>query len=164
MSGIIICANYGSGPVKEMIHEFKYNGILEFAEMLGELMVERLKIGLPKGELVVVPVPLHRCRQGQRGFNQSELLARYVSKKLKLHGGLALSRVKNTDPQVGKSGMYRKTNIESAFRIEDKEFIEGKTVLLVDDVATTGSTLNECAKVLKSSGAKSIWGVVVSRG
>ncbi len=164
LAGIILSAGYEGGPVKEMIHHLKYNGILEFADMLGELMVERLRRKVPKGEIVVVPVPLHRNRQGQRGFNQSELLARYVSKKLKLPGGLALSKVVNTDPQVGKSGVYRKSNIQSAFRVEDKGLIEGKTVLLIDDVATTGSTLNECAKVLKSAGAKSVWGVVAARG
>lgn len=164
LSGIILCANYKKGPVKEMIHQLKYNGILEYADMLGELMVERLRGKLPKGEVVVVPVPLHRRRQGGRGFNQSELLARYVSKRLKLPGGLALSRIINTDPQVGKSGIYRKTNLAGAFIVDDIDLIKDKTVLLIDDVATTGSTLNECAKVLKSSGAKSVWGVVVARG
>jgi ComF family protein len=157
-----------------MIHEFKYNGIVELSEMLAELMVERLKSKLPAGGIVVVPVPLHKKRQGLRGFNQSELLARYVSKRLNLPGGTALARTRNTDPQVGKSGMYRKTNLKGAFEVLDPELVSNKTVLLIDDVATTGSTLNECAKILKSSGlpaealakagAKAVWGVVVARG
>lgn len=184
LSGIIICAHYQAGPVKEMIHQFKYGGLTELSEILGELVVLRLKIGLPTGSstpgvnrirhprgdpagranLVVVPVPLHKKRQGYRGFNQSELLARYISERLNLPGGLALARTKNTDPQVGKSGMHRKTNLKSAFEVGDADLIFGKTVLLIDDVATTGSTLNECAKVLKSAGAKTVWGVVISRG
>ncbi len=165
LDGLIVSARYDQGPTKEMIHELKYGGLAELAPMLGELICQRLRYKLPRGDLLwVVPVPLHPRKEKERGFNQAELLARYLSNELELHGSLALERTRYTDPQAKLSGTKRRTNITDAFRIADAESIEGKTILLVDDVATTLSTLNECAKVLKEAGAKKVWGVVVARG
>jgi ComF family protein len=163
LSGIITASRYEIGPIKEMVHYLKYSGITSLAEVLAELMVERLEREMPKGNLVVVPVPLHRKREFSRGFNQAELIARHISKRLNISGGTALSRIKNTQSQVNLSGNLRRINLINVFRCEDKELITGKTVLLIDDVTTTGSTLNECAKVLKENGAKKVFGVVVAK-
>jgi len=164
LDGLIVAAIYDKGPTKEMIHELKYGGLTELAPMLGELIVERISNHLPPGHLVVVPVPLHKKREGKRGFNQSELIARYLSEPLGFSGSLALERVKNTDPQVSLSGEKRRKNLIGAFRVVDPEMVLDSTILLIDDVATTLSTLNECAKVLKGAGAKKVWGAVVARG
>ena len=122
-----------------------------------------MKNRIPPAPLVVIPVPLHKNRQDLRGFNQSELIARKLSKKLNLPGGCALARTKDTEAQVSLSREFRLTNLVGAFTCTDKEFITGKNILLVDDVATTLSTLNECARALKDAGAKKVWGIVVAR-
>lgn len=163
LTGIITAARYESGPIKEMIHHLKYSGIIELIPPLGELIVERLKRDFPTGKIVVVPVPLYKKREFMRGFNQSELLARYVSKCLSLSGGLALERVRNTESQVKLSGEMRRINLKNAFRCVDRELVSGKTILLIDDVTTTGSTLDECAKILCDNGAKRVFGVVVAK-
>ena len=163
LTGLIAAARYETGPVKEMVHHLKYSAITSLAEPLGELMVERLKRDLPAGNLIVVPVPLHKNREFIRGFNQSELIARHVSKRLNIAGGCALKRVVNTQSQVSLTGKLRKINLNGAFQCCDSELIEKKTVLLIDDVTTTGTTLNECAKILRKNGAKQVFGVVVAR-
>lgn len=162
-SGLIVAARYEQGPIREMIHHLKYSAITDLAEPLSELVCERLERDMPKGGLVVVPVPLHKKRELSRGFNQSELIARFVSNRLNIPGGLALKRVKNTDSQVSLSGDLRRINMVGAFQCVDIELILNKTVLLIDDVTTTGSTLNECAKILRKNGAKQVFGVVVAR-
>lgn len=177
LAGLIIAARYDRGPIKEMIHGFKYQGLTELGPMLGELIVERLKDRLPvKGtvpsrglspgrhDLLITPVPLHKKKQSQRGFNQAELIAKYVSRKLEIPGELVLERTRETDSQVKLSGEKRRQNLVGAFKINKPDLAIGRTILLVDDVTTTGSTLNECAKVLKTAGAKAVWGVAIARG
>lgn len=163
LTGIIAATRYEIGPIKEMVHHLKYSAITCLAEPLSELIIERLKRDLPKGNLIVVPVPLHKKRENSRGFNQAELIARHISKGLNISGGLALVRVKNTESQVKLTGKKRRINLAGAFECIDPELIENKVVLLVDDVATTGTTLNECAKILRENGAKQVFGVVVAR-
>lgn len=163
LAGIYICARYDAGPIREIIYGLKYQGYLDIVPVIGELIVERIRDNLPKGELVVVPVPLHPRKKAIRGFNQAELIARYVSKRLDLKGGNALVRIKNTRSQVEFNRAKRLANMEGAFRCEDRGLVQGKIVLLVDDVVTTGATLNDCARALKEAGAKKIWGAVLAR-
>lgn len=163
LSGLIVAARYDAGPIKEMIHHFKYSGFTGLADSLSEIICLGLRKNLPKGPLVIVPVPLHKNKEGIRGFNQSELISREISRNLKISGGCAISRIRDTRTQVSLNKHDRMENLIGAFRCVDKEFIEGKNILLIDDVATTFTTLNECAKVLKDTGAKKIWGVVVAR-
>lgn len=163
LKGIIVAAHYDKGPVKEMIHHLKYSGFVSLSEHLGELICQQLTTQFEKIDFVVVPVPLHISRKNSRGFNQSELIARYVSKKLDLSGGDALVRQRETKSQVELPRSQRLTNLEDAFSCHDPELILDRKVLLIDDVATTGATLNECAKALKNAGAKEIWGAVVAK-
>ena len=113
---------------------------------------------------LLVPVPLHINKQTKRGFNQSEIIAQYVSNRTKIPFKNALARIKQTESQVGLSGEERRSNLEGAFQCNEKSAVSGKTIFLVDDVTTTYSTLNECATELKSAGAKKIYGLVVARG
>ena len=163
LSGLIVAASYDAGPTKEMIHHLKYSGFTELADSLSEMLYQVIRKNMPKGDFVAVPVPLHRNREASRGFNQSELIVRNLSKKLHLHGGCALTRIKDTETQVNLNRELRKQNLSGAFVCKDKDLIKGKYVLLVDDVATTLTTLNECAKALKDAGAKKIWAAVVAR-
>lgn len=164
LSAILIASRYNVGPTKKLISYFKYEGFVGLALPLAELIVSQIKkanVGL--NNTIIVPVPLYIGRKNRRGFNQSELLARHISKRLSLPGGEVLERTKDTTPQVSLTRANRLSNIENAFVCADPDLIAGKTVILIDDVMTTGATLNECAKVLKKSGTKKVIGAVIAR-
>lgn len=153
------------GPVMDAIHLFKYGGRTGIAEPFGTLMSEYLnkwQNDLP--DLLIIPVPLHRKRLRERKFNQSLLIARQVSEKS--DNGLdflTLRRTRETKPQTGLKRNERQKNVRRAFALKDPMNVKGRTILLVDDVATTGSTLNECARVLKKAGVKTVLCLVFAR-
>ncbi|MPN63343.1 hypothetical protein SDC9_211101 [bioreactor metagenome] len=107
---------------------------------------------------IVVPVPLHRRRLRKRGYNQSELLARHICKRegLRLEAG-ALRRIKDTTSQTHKHKQERMKNVFAAFVVVSPDAVKDKTILLIDDVITTGATLGECALMLKHYGAKRVY-------
>lgn len=140
------------GRVLDAIHKFKYGGDTSLAGPLASLIRHS---HFAQGFSVVVPVPLHPGRLKQRGFNQSLLIARELSRECRLPLAYnRLRRARDTNQQVGLKAAERKKNVLGAFTLDDAGFFRGKKVLLVDDVITTGATLNECAKVLKRSGAE----------
>lgn len=161
--GIVAAVKYEAGPIKELIYQFKYYGFTALSLHLGELICHQLGRSFCFKNTVLVPVPLHIKRKNQRGFNQSELLARYISAKLGIRGGDALKRTKNTPPQAALSKKDRLLNISDAFVCEDPDLVYKKTVILIDDVASTGATINECAKALKKAGARKVFGFVVAK-
>lgn len=120
---------------------------------------------IPQSEFVLIPVPLDKKRLRWRGFNQAEELAKGISKFLNIEIlNNILIKTKETLPQVELSDEERKENIKGAFACQNQEKIKGRKILLVDDIYTTGSTMEECARVLKKAGAKEIIGIVVARG
>jgi ComF family protein len=145
-------------PLREIIHLFKYGKKRYFRAFLGELVVDYLREHADmSGYDAIIPVPLHWRRYYSRGFNQAADLARPLSR----HFGIpivraCLRRVRYTRPQVLLSAEERSTNIKNAFRVTRPGKIAGKNLLLIDDVITSGSTLNECARVLKKSGASTV--------
>jgi ComF family protein len=164
LSGIIIAADYRKGPTKELIHYLKYNSLKEVLPILADLLIDQLINSEFRGEVVITSVPLHKYRQNIRGFNQSEILAKVVAEKTGFNHEQLLKRIKHKKTQVELSGKERRENLAGVFAPIESKVIFGKTVILVDDVSTTGTTLEECAKTLRVSGARQIWGLVIAKG
>lgn len=154
-----------NGAVLTAIHRFKYGSKSLLADPLGLLLTQYAENWVRKQDSVLImPVPLHPRRLRERGFNQSLLLARPVAKKLHAElDFLSLRRVRYTSPQTGLRKEERRKNVRGAFGVETPEAVEGRTVLLIDDVATTGNTLSECASVLKRSGCDKVICLVLAR-
>jgi len=149
------------GAVREAVHQLKYRGLRGLASTMGVLMASYLRSRPLQAELLV-PVPLHRRRLRQRGYNQSALLARAVGKAVGLPcDESVLTRTLDSGPQVGLSRTQRALNVQDSFRCSGN--IADKAIILVDDVATTGSTLSACAEALREAGARSVWGLVLAR-
>lgn len=150
--------NYG-GAASLLITKLKFGGKRYIAEPMAKFMTDRLL----EAELaadVVIPVPLHPNRKKQRGFNQSELLAEVIAEGLRLPLDVtSVIREKDTLASSGLSGgrTAREENVKDAFAVKEKEKIKGKTVLIVDDVLTTGTTANVLSQALKKAGAKSVY-------
>ena len=144
------------------MHRFKYQGWRRLASPLAQLLAERLVVeGLASS--MVVAVPLHPDRHRQRGFNQSDLLAIELRRRLDLREPQGrLVRIRATVPQVGNDRLHRWKNVQDAFAWRGAR-LDGRPLMVVDDVATTGATLEACATALKSAGAGSVIGVTVAR-
>jgi ComF family protein len=146
------------------IHQFKYGAKSALADSLGPLLAHFAESWVREPGVLTMPVPLHPKRLRERGFNQSLLLARHVAKKLAAGlDFLSLRRVRHTPPQTALGSEERRKNVRGAFEVIDAEAVKGKVVLLIDDVATTGNTLNECARVLNKSGCKKVLCLTLAR-
>ena len=147
-----------TGRERDIIRNFKY----EFGPPMGGFMkgiIEKYAdLDKLRGFDCYVPVPLHKKKQNMRGFNQAIILANALSEIVGIASVNSLLRIKNTLPQSGLDSLERRENIKDAFIVDDslKGSVEGKYILLVDDIYTTGSTMNECAKTLKAAGAKRV--------
>ncbi len=155
------------GPIKKAIHWLKYKDVTGLAKILSDLMVEEVQeLGLDFGfDTIIIPVPLHWRRAWKRGFNQAELLANCFGKSLNLtvRDGL-LRRTRNTEPQIKLRHNERQKNVAGAFEVPKgkKKEAKGRDFLLIDDVCTTGATLNACANALKRSGARYVWALTLA--
>jgi ComF family protein len=152
--------NYGlyEGVLAEAINQLKFHGIKRLSKPLGRLL---LSLDLPKMD-GIVPVPLSVKRLRERGFNQSLLIARVVSKAIRVPLLMdILFKKKETTPQIGLSAKQRQTNLKDAF--EANGDIKGLHLLLVDDVMTTGATVTECSRQLRKAGAKEVVVLTLAR-
>jgi ComF family protein len=150
------------GPVRLAIHQLKYRGRKDQAAVLADMMVRVWEREQPDPQMAL-PIPLHRKRHQERGFNQSAWLTREFAQQVGIPVQLdGLARIRATAPQVGLSGHERQDNVKDAFQA-NAQIVRGKSVLLIDDVCTTGSTLKSAAAALHGAGAVRIWAYTVAR-
>lgn len=157
----LLCAFLFEGTMRQAIHRLKYRGARHLAEPLAHLLLDELG-RVPRPDLVV-PVPLHPARYASRGYNQSALLADVIGRALAVtvrEDGLR--RIRDTPAQVSLSGPARWLNVRGAFEATASD-LRGRSVLLIDDVATTGSTLRAASLALKSAGAGRVDAMVLAR-
>lgn len=164
---LIVAACRYEGLLRELLQRFKYGRDQSLIRPLGDLLAGVLDDPRLQGKAfdAVVPIPLHPLRQREREFNQSELLARDLGKRMGIPVADLLQRTRRTAPQAGFDRAARMKNLEGAFVLaKGKQLPPDALLLLVDDVSTTGSTLDACAAVLMEEGASEVCGVVVARG
>ena len=166
---------YGAyeGGLRELIHLLKYQRVEPAAQVLGRMLADSVASLESEfdGSVLVIPVPLHGSKLRQRGFNQSELIARNALFLLRRGASSPgyemvnslLVRKRPTESQVGMTREQRQANMKGAFAVLDKQRVAGRSVLLVDDVFTTGTTAGECSRVLLKAGAQNVWVATVAR-
>ena len=162
LTALAVACYFDVGPIRTAIHAVKYGGVYELAPILAGAFLAVVPEGvMGKSDWVVVPVPMTPARFKERGYNQAELMARDLADKLDLVilGGLLKIRV--TEPQATLPRAQRLINLRGS--MEAMGELAGLKVILVDDVATTGATLEECARALREAGVKRVCGVVIAR-
>jgi ComF family protein len=162
LDGLICLFHYGT-PIKELIHELKYRLVAD----LREVLISEIKKGKRLSEFdfsgfYFVPVPLHRQREAWRGFNQSKYLGTRLARFLKTSlASDVLTKLRDTTPQAKLSRLERLRGAKGTF-LGEKEQVKDRQFIVFDDVWTTGATLKEAALVLKRSGARKVWGLVLA--
>jgi ComF family protein len=159
------CARY-EGVVKDVILLFKYRGFEVLGQTLGDFMFLTLgkEEDLWSGLDAIIPVPLHPKKEKKRGFNQSRILAKRLAEQKKIAlVDKQLIKLRNSPAQTSLEGRERAKNVKGAFQVRNSGELKGKTVLLVDDVYTTGSTLRECSLALKKAGVEEIRAVTIAQ-
>jgi ComF family protein len=146
------------GSLQEAIHRWKYEGKTHLTPFFAEWLAEGLnRYWEPDSLDLLIPVPLHTQRLRQRGFNQALLLVKELSRRTGIpYQKTILQKEKSTIPQVNLSGVEREKGVRGTFHVIRKEELLGKSILLVDDVYTTGATVNECSKVLLRGGVERV--------
>jgi ComF family protein len=162
------CALYDAAdtvehPLKSVLQRYKYNRDVSLAGPLAELLSQRCPVVIPAYD-VIMPVPLHVSRLRWRGFNQAQLLVKPLARRAGLPvDALSMERVRPTRPQVELTEAERRQNVAHAFRVTRPERVRQRRILLVDDVYTTGATVDECSRELKRAGAASVDVLVLAR-
>lgn len=161
----IYAVNRYAGAIRNLIKRFKYNGIESLSVPLGNILIEGTKGCDILNEIdIIAPVPLFWRKRVKRGFNQSAILAKRLAKHYSIPLSIGnLYRTRNTATQTQLSRTERLDNVEDAFAVKKPEKFDDRTILLVDDVMTTGITASECAYELKESGAKKVFVIILAR-
>ncbi len=160
-----VAAYRSRGIVREIIHDFKYRRQIYLSHLVERWLRAALDDERLRGRRldVIVPVPLHPTRQRERGFNQASLLAKLLSTEISVPSKPLLERIRYTTTQTALDRAERIENLHNAFRLRKTANVRDLRVLLIDDVLTTGSTLSECARVLKRAGAISVHAATAAR-
>ncbi|MDP3990732.1 MAG: ComF family protein [Candidatus Nealsonbacteria bacterium] len=154
------------GIIEKAIYKIKFDGCYDIIEGLVEKALEKIELNLPE-DTVITYVPMWKKKERQRGFNQSELIARQLGAVLRLAEHNLLEKKRDNQSQVGLNPKEREENVKGVFELSKPGFDQTKpgfrNVLLVDDVYTTGATMNECRKVLKKTGIRNIYGFTIAK-
>jgi competence protein ComFC len=160
---VISAGSYGNPALKRILRQFKYGRSRALKDELTDLMLKAAKFYLASGAQILA-IPMTAERKRERGFNQAELLAKTLAEKVNLRFEDGLVKIKKTKPQAEiKNREERLKNVKGVFGLKSG-FNPDKTVILIDDISTTGATLSEAGRVLKKAGAKNIIGLVVAAG
>ena len=153
------------GIIRDKILQYKFEDKAYIYKTFAKIVLKNKKVcGLLKKYDIIIPVPIHKKRKLQRGYNQTQLIAKEISKNIdiKLCNNVLIKN-KNTIAQSKLNKNKRKQNIKGAFKVLNVQNIQGKNVLLFDDIYTTGSTANECSKILKEAGAKTVGVLTIAK-
>lgn len=145
--------------IRNLILDYKFNDKSYLYKIFAEIIIKNKKIcGILEKYDIIIPVPIHKKRKRQRGYNQSELIAREIANRIQNieYKNDVIQKIKHTLPQSSLSKEQRKQNVKNVYKVIKKEKIENKNVILFDDIYTTGNTVNEVAKIAKENGAKEI--------
>jgi ComF family protein len=162
LSGVVAYGHFRDPIWKEIIHRYKYSGISAAGTELAELLAVTVMDNGPSFD-VIVSVPVSRKRLNERGYNQAEVLAVELGHLVQKPTLGVLKKKIHTASQVGLKRKDRLDNLKGAFETNNGVVIKGQRVLLIDDVFTTGATMDECARVLRKSGAQQVWGAVLAK-
>ncbi len=156
---------YYKDYVRRAVLRFKFSGCSCYSRRLGAIMSECAENNLDCGSIDMIScIPLSKKRLHDRGYNQAELLAREISKAVDVKFVPTLKKIKNNNAQSTiKDAKLRAKNVVGVYTVTDPETVNGKYILLVDDVVTTGSTVSECARMLKKAGAKAVYCITLAR-
>jgi competence protein ComFC len=154
------------GVLRELIHRFKYGRQFYLRRVLAEFLIDAMQDARIQADPAdyLVPVPLHPTRFRERGFNQADALAETLSKRTRLPILRCIERRRYTNTQTRFDRVERMQNLRNAFSLRKSRDVRGKHLVLLDDVLTTGSTLHECALVLRGAGAESVRAITIARG
>ncbi len=160
---LFFATSFNNKIVQRIIHKLKYSRIKELAIPLAFLMIKHLQIidCQISNDFFLVPIPLSNKKKRTRGFNQSEEIAKIISEATKLSLFNCVKKIKETKSQTELTKEQRQENVKDVFRITND--VKDKKIILIDDVYTTGATMEELAKKLKESGASVVWGLVAAR-
>ena len=160
-----VAAYRGRGIVRQIIHDFKYGRQIHLRHLVARWLYAAFDDERLRGREfdIIVPVPLHPTRRRERGFNQAGLLAELLGARISIRCKAVLRRIRYTTTQTALDRAERIENLHNAFRLRKNADVRGLHVLLIDDVLTTGSTLSECARVLKRAGAISVYAATAAR-
>ncbi len=174
LDGLLVASDYDNPLLQSLLHHFKYSNIREIGAQLGTLMTSYLQhvdktikpaILTNHSNCIITAVPLHTRRLRERGYNQAAILSQYICNQYSIaYQPDLLKRTRYTPQQALLNKKQRINNLKNAFTLSKPFKNQRKTVILVDDVATTLATLEQCAQELKKSGIVNVWGLVVARG
>lgn len=158
MDGAAFACRY-AGPAGSMVRHLKYGGVRLLAEPMGTQLARAVALMRLDGDALVTAVPMHPRRLRRRGFNHAKLLAQVVARELNLEYADVLTRVRNTPQQARLNAAQRRKNVKGAMTVDARwiSSLDGRCVLVIDDVFTTGATAAQCARALRASGAGRVY-------
>ena len=164
LDGLFILGPYDQPILKEAIHSWKHERVKEIGNILGLWLANRLAHSFFRENSIITHIPLRRQRQFDRGFNQSEQLSLILARKFQIPIKSLLIKIKDTEPQSSLNREKRLLNIRGVFAPAKDAKLSGQNIILIDDITTTGATMEEACRVIKKAGTKTVWGIALAHG